>query len=116
MPMSTEWDVTEDQYRRLFEGLGIECRGLGKVLRYAGLPRRVYFNRNRHLGIYFSAHADDEAWYPSSLWERIESHRVQKADHGRLNVVPRSGMAIAGFRNLVSNWQNSKGIYPSNSG
>ena len=26
------------------------------------LPRRVYFNRNKDVGIYFSAHGDDEAW------------------------------------------------------
>ena len=80
--------MTEGQYRELFKDLEIECRGLRKVLRYAGLPRRVYFNRGRYVGIYFSAHADDEAWYPSSLWEKIDPYRVQKADHGRLNVVP----------------------------
>ena len=96
--------MTEDQYREIFKALGIEARNLRNVLRYAGLPRRVYFNRNRNVDIYFSAHRDDEAWYPGNLWERIDSHLVQKADHGRLNVVPRSGMATRAFRNLVSNW------------
>ena len=97
--------MTEGHYRELFETLGIEARKLGHVLRYGGLPRRVYFNRNRYLGIYFSAHSEDEAWHPSNLWEKIHSHRVQKADYGRLNVVPGPGMATAAFRNLVSNWQ-----------
>ena len=101
--------MTESQYRELFRDLGIEAREIRHVLRYAGQPRRVYFNRNRHLGIYFSAHSDDEAWYPGSLWEKIDSHLVQKADHGRLNVVPSSRMETRAFSNLVSNWQNRRG-------
>ena len=52
--------MTEDQYRKLFETVGIEARGLRHVLRFEGLPRRVYFNRNKEVGIYFSAHGDDE--------------------------------------------------------
>ena len=101
--------MTEGQYRELFKDLGIEYRGLGKVLRYADLPRRVYFNRNRILGFYFSAHSDDEAWYPVTLWERIDPYLLQKADHRRLNVVPRSGMETGAFSNLVSNWQSHRG-------
>ena len=101
--------MTENQYRELFRTLGIEARQLGHVLRYADQPKRVYFNRNRNVGIYFSAHADDEAWYPGNLWVKIESHRVQKVDHGRLNVVPRSGMETSAFRNLVSHWQRRRG-------
>lgn len=103
--------MTEDQYRELFRDLGIEARELRKVLRYKGLPKRVYFNRSRNkdVGIYFSAHANDEAWYPSNLWGKIDSHRIQMADHRRLNVVPRSGMEIESFRNLVSHWQNHRG-------
>ena len=69
-------DKTENQYRELFETLGIEARQLGRVLRYAGQPRRVYFNRNRNVGIHFSAHADDEAWYPSNLWENIGRYQI----------------------------------------
>ena len=98
-------DMTKDQYRELFRSLGIEDRGLGHVLRYGGLPKRVYFNRNRDVGIYFSAHGDDGAWYPRSLWEVIDPSRVQKVDHRRLNVVARSGMETGAFRNLVLNWQ-----------
>ena len=71
--------MTEDQYREMFETMGIEARELRHVLRYGGLPRRVYFNRNKDIGIYFSAHGDDEAWYPSNLWEKIDPYRVQKA-------------------------------------
>ena len=70
--------MSENQYRELFKTLGIEAREIGHVLRYAGKPRRVYFNRNRHIGIYFSAHSDDEAWYPVSLWNRIDTYRVKK--------------------------------------
>ena len=102
--------MTESQYRELFRDLGIECRGLRKVLRYAGQPRRVYFNRNRRLGIYFSAHSDDEVWYSATLWEKIDPYLLQKADHRRLNVVPRSGMETRAFSNLVSNWQSHRGV------
>ena len=101
--------ITEGQYRELFETLGIEARELRHVLRYRGWPRRVYFNRNKDVGIYFSAHGDDEAWYPSNLWEKINPYRVQKADHKRLNVVPGPGMATGAFRNLVLNWQKHEG-------
>ena len=100
--------MTEGQYRELFRTLGIEARQLGHVLRYAGHPRRVYFNRNRNVGIYFSAHAHDAAWYPGNLWVKIDPYRVQKADHGRLNVVPRFGMAAAAFGNLVENWKRHR--------
>ena len=102
--------LTEDQYRELFETIGIEARELRHVLRYRGPPRRVYFNRNRYVGIYFSADCDDEAWYPSNLWEKLDSYRIQKADHGRLNVAPRPGMATGAFRNLVRNWQQHDGL------
>lgn len=95
--------MTEDQYRELFETMRIEARELGHVLRFRGLPKRVYFNRNRDVGIYFSAHRDDEAWYPSHLWDKIDYYRVQKKDHERLNVVPKSAMETAAFRNLVLN-------------
>lgn len=97
--------MTEAQYRELFESLGIEERGLGYVLRYAGQPRRVYFNRNRNVGVYFSAHADDEAWYPSHMWERIDDRLIKVKDHGRLNVVPRPVMETSAFRNLKANWR-----------
>ena len=101
--------MTEDQYRELFGTMGIEVRELRHVPRYGGLPRRVYFNRNRDVGIYFSAHGDDGAWYPSNLWEKIDPYRVQKVDNRRLNVVPRPGMATGAFRNLVLNWQKDEG-------
>ena len=101
--------MTEDQYRGLFSAIGIEARELRHVLRYGGLPRRVYFNRNRDVGIYFSAHAGDEAWYPSNLWEKIDSYWIQKADNGRLNVVPRLGMETRAFQDLVLNWQKYEG-------
>ena len=101
--------MTEDQYRELFETIGIEARELRHVLRYGGLPRGVYFNRNRDVGIYFSAHGDDEAWYPSNLWEKIDPYRVQEADHRRLNVVPRLGMETRAFGNLVWNWRKHEG-------
>ena len=101
--------MTEKQYRELFETIGIEARELRHVLRFGGLPRRVYFNRNKYVGIYFSAHVDDEAWYPSNLWEKIGPCRIQKADHSRLNVVPRPRMAAGAFRNLVLNWQEHDG-------
>ena len=101
--------MTEQQYYGLFGTLGIEARGLRYVLRYRGLPRRVYFNRYRDVGIYFSAHSDDEAWYPIDLWERIDSYRVQRIDHDRLNVVPKPGQETAAFRNLVSRWQGGVG-------
>ena len=101
--------MTEDQYRELFEIVGIEARELRHVLRYRGLPRRVYFNRNRDVGVYFSAHCGDEAWYPRNLWEKIDTYRVQKADHRRLNVVPRPGMTTRAFLNLVVNWQKHEG-------
>ncbi len=97
------------EYQEMFENMGIEDRELRHVLRYGGLPRRVYFNRNKDVGIYFSAHGDDEAWYPSNLWEKIAPYRVQKADHKRLNVVPRPGMATGAFRNLVLNWEKHEG-------
>ena len=96
--------MSENQYRELFKTLGIEAKEIGHVLRYAGQPKRVYFNRNRHAGIYFSAHSDDEAWYPVRLWNRIDTYRVKKADYGRLNVVPRLGMETRAFQDLVSNW------------
>ena len=96
--------MAEDQYRELFGLIGIEARQLRNVLRYGGLPRRVYFNRNRYVGIYFSAHGDDEAWYPSNLWEKVNSYQIQKVDRLRLNVVPRHGMATKAFLNLVVNW------------
>ena len=89
--------MTEDQYRELFGTIGIEAGELRHVLRYGGLPRRVYFNRNRDVGIYFSAHGDDEAWYPSNLWEKVNPYRVQKVDHRRLNVVPRHGLVCLVF-------------------
>ena len=108
-PVPPEEDVTEDQYRELFGTIGIEAGELRHVLRYGGLPRRVYFNRNRDVGIYFSAHGDDEVWYPSNLWEKVNPYRVQKVDHRRLNVVPRHGMATRAFRNLVLNWQKHEG-------
>lgn len=101
--------MTEEQYRELFGTIGIEAGELRHVLRYGGLPRRVYFNRNGNVGIYFSAHEDDESWYPSNLWEKIDPDRVQKKDRRRLNVVPRLGMATRAFRNLVLNWQNREG-------
>lgn len=101
-------DMTENQYRELLKALGIEARRLGHVLRYAGQPRRLYFNQNRNVGIYFSAHADDEAWYPSNLWEKIGRYQVKGTDHGRLNVIPRSGMATSAFRNLVENWNRRR--------
>ena len=66
--------MSENQYRELFKTLGIEAREIGHVLRYAGRPKRVYFNRNRRIGIYFSAHSDDEAWYPVGLVEQ-DSHQ-----------------------------------------
>ena len=47
--------MTEDQYREMFETIGVEARELRHVLRYGGLPRRVYFNRNKDVGICFSA-------------------------------------------------------------
>ena len=96
--------MTEDRYRELFDSLGIEARELGHVLRYRGLTWRVYFNRNRHVGIYFSAHPDDEAWYPGNLWDRIDSHLLQRKDHGRVNVVPRPGLEAPAFRRLRSHW------------
>ena len=101
--------MTEDQYRVLFAALGIEARELRRVLRYGGLPRRVYFNRNKDVGIYFSAHGDDEAWYPNHLWEKIAPYRVQKVDHRRLNVFPWPGMEAEAFRNLVLHWQRHEG-------
>ena len=97
--------MNEDQYRELFEAVGIEARELRHVLRYRGLPKRVYFNRNKNVGIYFSAHADDESWYPTTLWARIYPYQVQRVDRRRLNVVPRDGMATAAFQNLVLAWQ-----------
>ena len=106
-PKKFEWGDSE--YREMFETMGIEARKLRHVLRYGGLPRRVYFNRNKDVGIYFSAHGDDEAWYPSNLWEKIGPYRVQKADHKRLNVVPRPGMATGAFRNLVLHWDKHEG-------
>ena len=101
--------MTEQQYYDLFGTLGIEARGIRYVLRYGGRPKRVYFNRYRDVGIYFSAHRDDEAWYPIDLWERIDSYRVQRIDHDRLNVVPKPGLETAAFRNLVSCWQERGG-------
>ena len=97
--------MTEAQYRELSETIGIEARERSHVLRYGGLPRRVYSNRSRDVGNYFSAHGDDEAWYPSNLWEEIDSYRVQMADHGRLDVVPGPGRAPGAFRNLGFIWQ-----------
>ena len=101
--------MTEEEYRELFGTLGIEARKLRHVLRNGGVPRRVYFNRNKDVGIYFSAHGDDETWYPSNLWGKIHPNRVQKVDHRRLNVVPKPGMEAVAFRNLVSHWQRHKG-------
>ena len=103
-PMGLWKDMSENQYRELFKPLGIEAREIRHVLRYAGQPKRVYFNRNRHTGIYFSAHTDDEAWYPVGLWNRIDTCQVKKADYGRLNVVPRLGMETRAFRALISHW------------
>ena len=97
--------MTEDQYRELFKSFGIEARNLRHVLRNGDLPKRVYFNRNTDVGIYFSARTQDEAWYPANLWETIDPHRVQKADLDRLNVVPWTMKETSEFRNLVSNWQ-----------
>ena len=97
--------MTEDLYRELFDALGIEARELGRVLRYRGLTWRVYFNRNRHVGIYFSAHPDDEAWYPTDLWVRVDSHLLQRKDHGRVNIVPRPGLDATAFRRLRSHWE-----------
>ena len=105
--------LNEEQYRELFGSLGIEARELRHVLRYQGLPRRVYFNRNRATGIYFSAHQDDEAWYSSNLWDKVYPHLVQKADQERLNVVPKPGMAAQAFRDLVVGWQSPGPPYPT---
>lgn len=103
-PLAPGGYVTENQYRELFKTVGIEAREMRHVLRYGDLPRRVYFNRNRDVGIYFPAHVDDKAWYPGKLWENIDPYRVQKADRYRLNVVPRPGMETSAFRNLVLHW------------
>ncbi len=101
--------MIENQYRELFKTLGIEERGLYHVLRYGGVARRVYFDRNREVGIYFSAHSDDEAWYPSNLWDKIDPDLIpRKADQDRLNVVPKPGMEVDAFRNLVLRWQGEE--------
>ena len=97
--------MEESQYRELFSTLEIEVGNLGRVLRYRGVPKRVYFNRTRAVGIYFSAHADDEAWYPSNLWDKINPYLLQKSDQDRLNVIPKPSMEASAFRSLVSNWQ-----------
>ena len=97
--------MEESQYRELFSTLGIEVGNIGKVLRYRGIPKRVYFNRTRVVGIYFSAHMDDEAWYPSNLWDKIDPYLLKKADQDRLNVVPKPSMEASAFGSLASNWR-----------
>ena len=97
--------MNERQYRDLFAALGIEARAIGKVLRYWEKPRRVYFNHNGNVGIYFSARLSDEDLYPIAQWQRVSLHLVQPIDQDRLNVVPRPGMEAQAFRKLVANWQ-----------
>ena len=96
--------MTEAEYRSLFSELDIAAREIGHTLRWKREPKRCYFNRNRVVGIYFSAHPDDDALYPVRLWERIGSWQVKRKDRGRLNVRPLPGKELAAFRALAQEW------------
>ena len=99
--------MNEEQYRALFEELGIESDGrTGYVLQLHGRSMRLYFNNlKRSIGVHFIAHLDDEHLYPVRLWDRIAPNLVKLRDRpecGMLPLVPRPGLERRAFEDLLS--------------
>lgn len=97
---------TEDHYRELFQKVGIEVRRIGHTLRWRGRSMRCYFNRNRDVGVYFTANPKDSSLYLDHLWEGIDARRVKQQDRPLLNVRPVLGREHAAFLALVMTWDS----------
>ena len=96
--------MTEEQYRALFQAVGIEGVRIGYVLRYRGQSMRLYFNHKQSIGVNFIAHLSDEHLYPDRLWDRITPGLVKSKDRpeqGMLPIVPRPGLERRAFQELT---------------
>ena len=98
--------MTEDQYRALFQDLGIMADGrMGYVLCFRGESMRLYFNDlKRSIGVHFVAYLDDEHRYPTLLWDRIDPGLVKAKDQpvcGKFPVLPRPGSERRAFEELL---------------
>ena len=96
--------MTVEQYRALFQDLGIEGVHIGHVLRYRGQSMRLYFNHKQSIGVNFIAHLSDKHLYPNQLWGRINPGLVKRKDRpeqGMLPIVPRPGLERKAFEELI---------------
>ena len=98
--------MTEDQYRGLFQDLGILAdERMGYVLCFRGQSMRLYFNElKRSIGVHFIAYLDDEHLYPTHLWVRIDPNCVKRKDRpecGMIPIVPRPGFERGAFEELL---------------
>ena len=95
-----------ESYIRILAELGFDVRdpgpNNGRLLRHPRLRSRLYFNRNRTIGVYFTSISDPLRDFPARLWEEIPAHQIKRTDHGLTNVVPRTGMEHAAFQALLA--------------
>ena len=98
--------MTEDQYRALFQDLGILAdERMGYVLCIRNQSMRLYFTElKRSIGVHFIAHLDDEHLYPTHLWDRIDPECVKRKDRpecGMIPIVPRPRSEQRAFEELL---------------
>ena len=97
--------MTEEQYRALFEELGIEAdERMGYVLWLYGRSMRLYFNPpNENIGLYFLAYMKFEHHYPAALWKRIEPNLVKAKDRPPkyFPIIPRPGLERRAFEEIL---------------
>lgn len=95
-----------EAYLRLFDDLSFDTRNLspnnGWLLRHPRLSARLYFNRNREIGVYFTGYPGDSDKFPPDLWTRVPAERIKKSDHNLFNAIPMAGMERRAFSALLS--------------
>ena len=104
--------MTEEQYRALFQELGILANEkTGYVLRLGEVSMHLYFNNlKKSIGVHFVAELEHDHLYPGHLWKRIDSSHVKPRDQpccGRFPTVPRPGRERRAFEELRDSWASS---------
>ena len=89
-------------YRELFQGLGLKATR-GHTLKHSArkLPS-LYFNYKKDEKVFFTAYKRDSHFFPSHLWERLDSQQAKDNQPQLLTVRPKAGQAIAAFEDWLS--------------